>query len=112
MSEPTTHPGFIDLARALKSVGIHLRICSNGDLHDDNYWNDLGSILDDNDRVWFTLCGSTQAMHEHYRVGTTLHKVLQHARALRTIKKVDGARALVFKYNENDIHSAEMKIIL
>ena len=112
MSEPTTHPEFLDLVRTFKSMKLKIKICSNGDLHDDEYWQQLGHLLDNDDRVWFTLCGATQTVHEHYRVGTHLDAILQHARCLRSARKVDGARALVFEYNKDSIYSDEMKRLL
>lgn len=112
MSEPTTHPEFIDLVKTLKNMKLKIKICSNGDLHDNEYWKTLGKLLNDDDQVWFTLCGTTQKMHEHYRVGTQLSRILEHAECLRSARKVDGARALLFEYNKDDIHSDEMKRIL
>lgn len=68
--------------------------------------------MSDDDRVWFTLCGSSQEIHSRYRVGTNLELILDHAAALRNVKRVDGARALVFRYNEEDIQGDEFKAIL
>lgn len=112
LSEPTTHPEFILIVKELKKLGKQLKICTNGDLNGEDFWHDLGSLLDNNDRVWFTLCGSTQEIHSKYRVGTSLSNILANASSLRKVREVDGARALVFKYNYEDIKSQKFKEIL
>ena len=42
LSEPTTHPSFIVIARELKMLGKKLKICTNGDLYGDDFWELLG----------------------------------------------------------------------
>lgn len=112
LSEPTTHPSFIVIARELKMLGKKLKICTNGDLYGDDFWELLGQTLDDQDEVWFTLCGSTEEMHAKYRVGTSLKRVLVHAQALRSARSIDGARALKFQYNQEDLESSQFAGIL
>lgn len=112
LSEPTTHPSFIMIVDALKKLGKKLKICTNGDLYDEQFWDALGQILDNQDEVWFTLCGSTEEMHARYRCGTSLKRVLSHATALRRARAVDGARALKFQYNQEDLDSARFAGIL
>ena len=84
------------IARELKKLGKKLKICTNGDLYGDDFWELLGQTLDDQDEVWFTLCGSTEEMHAKYRVGTSLKRLLAHAQALRSARSIDSARALKF----------------
>ncbi len=112
LSEPTTHPQFIQIVKQLKQCKKQLKICTNGDLYGDDFWTFLGQSLDYQDEVWFTLCGSTEEIHSKYRVGTSLERVLEHARALRRAKKIDGARALQFQYNQEDLASERFTSIL
>ena len=112
LSEPTTHSNFIMVVKMLKSLGKQIKICTNGDLYDKYFWSLLGQTLDYQDEVWFTLCGSTNEMHSKYRVGTSLERVLSHAAALRMEKKIDGARALKFQYNQEDLDSERFASIL
>ncbi len=72
----------------------------------------LGLYLDQQDEVWFTLCGSTEEMHARYRARTSLKNVLAHAEALRRAKAIDGARALEFQYNREDLASERFASIL
>lgn len=112
LSEPTTHPQFIQIVKQLKQCKKQLKICTNGDLHDRYFWSSLGQTLDYQDEVWFTLCGSTEEIHSKYRAGTSLERVLEHARVLRRAKKIDGARALKFQYNKEDLSSERFASIL
>ena len=63
-------------------------------------------MLSADDEVWFTVCGSTQELHEKYRVNTQLERVLSHARALRQVKKIDCMKCIKFKYNSEVLASA------
>lgn len=111
MSEPTTHPEFLDIVKCLKeTMHLKVKICTNGGLHDEQYWSDIGLLLDQsNDEVWFSICGSTEEMHSRYRVGTSLQTILKNAAALREVSKVDCAKFIVFKYNYDDITSSKFK---
>ena len=111
-SEPTTHSELLSMLKQFKNMHLHVKMCTNGDLHDDQYWSQIGKTLDTNDEVWFTLCGSTQEMHSRYRVNTQLKRILQHASALRSHKKIDCAKCIRFKYNQEDIESATFKKIV
>ena len=112
MSEPTLYPNFLQLIRYLKSRNIKIEICTNGDTKDDNFWNELGLILDDADEVYFTICGSTQEIHEHYRKNTNLKNILHHASILRNRRKVDYAQCIRFNYNSDDLDSNEFRNIV
>jgi MoaA/NifB/PqqE/SkfB family radical SAM enzyme len=72
MSEPTLHPEFLKIVGEIKKMGLKIKICTNGDLHNDEFWNTLSFLLDDNDEIWFTICGCKQETHEYYRKNTNL----------------------------------------
>ena len=59
MSEPTLYTQFIELMSYLKERHIKVEICTNGDTRDNTFWKQLGMTLDDEDSVYFTICGST-----------------------------------------------------
>ena len=112
MSEPTLYPNFLQLVQYLKTRNIKIEICTNGDTKDDDFWNKLGLMLDDCDEVYFTICGSTQKMHEHYRKNTNLENILHHAEILRNKRKIDYAQCIRFNYNSDDLDSNEFKNIV
>ena len=113
VSEPTLYYDFHNLCRWFASENIIMEICTNGDTHDEEWWRELGTILTEKDLVFFSVCGSTQELHETYRVGTNLENILRNAAALREAgKKNDYIQHILFKYNEEDLNSDAMKEIM
>lgn len=113
MSEPTLCPYFIELIKYLKRRNIKIEICTNGDTRDDIFWKELSSLLDSNDLVFFTICGSTQKIHEKYRKNTSLKKILHNASVFRDkYKKNDYAQCIRFNYNSDNLDSNEFKILV
>ena len=104
LSEPTLHPQFLEFIEYLNRKGILYEIYSNGNVHDNEWWKKLGEIVKPDCKVIFTVCGSTQELHEKYRVGSKLDDVLEHARAFRQNgKKNDYVQHILFEYNKEDI---------
>jgi pyruvate-formate lyase-activating enzyme len=102
ISEPTLHPEFLDYFRYLKSRNIYVELFTNGSIHNTDFWEEVARILDNTDQVHFTICGSTQELHEKYRVNSKLSKILENAEALRSVKPIDYCQFIRFVYNEND----------
>ena len=109
MSEPTLYFGLFDVIKHLKSRGVRIEICTNGDTDNVYWWRDLGKLLSLEDKVYFTICGSTQELHEQYRAGTSLSHILANAAALRSILPVDYAQCIRFDYNSSNLDTAEFK---
>jgi len=102
VSEPTLYPDFLDYLRYLKSRNIYVELFTNGSTRDTKFWKEVARILDDNDQVHFTICGSTQELHEKYRVGSSLQKVLDNAKVVRSIRPIDYCQFIRFIYNKDD----------
>jgi len=113
-SEPTLYKQFFDLCHYLVSRKIAIEICTNGDTHDVHWWSKLGTILTERDSVYFSVCGSTQELHETYRVGCSLENLLNNARALRESNPygIDYIQHIEFEYNKKDLESERMKEIM
>jgi len=113
-SEPTLYKQFFDLCRYLIKREIAIEVCTNGDTHNPEWWSELGSILTARDSVYFSVCGSTQELHETYRVGCSLENLLENARAFRKANPygVDYIQHIEFGYNKEDIESPRMKEIM
>jgi len=102
ISEPTLYKNFFDLVKYIKKRDISIEICTNGDTHNTTWWKKLGSLLNNKDKVYFSICGSTQELHEKYRKNTNLANILKNAKALRSIIKIDYAQCIRFDYNSED----------
>ena len=112
VSEPTIYKDFFKLCEYLKNRDVNIEICTNGDTHNPEWWKKLGKILDEQDRVFFTICGSNQELHETYRKGTNLKNILENAKALREVNPIDYAQCIRFDYNNDDFNSKEFKEVV
>ena len=111
ISEPTMYNKFLELVDFIKSRNIKIELCTNGSTRDVFWWRSLSKKLTKEDSVYFTICGSTQELHETYRVGTSLDKILKNANAYRisSDNNNDYAQCIRFDYNDNDFNSDEFK---
>lgn len=112
ISEPTLYKDFYELIKYIKDRGINIEICTNGDTHNEKWWSELSTYMNSNDRVYFTICGSTQELHEIYREGTRLKNILANASAFRSEDKNDYAQCIRFSYNDRDFNSDNFKGIV
>jgi len=107
VSEPTLYPDFLDYLRYLKRRNIYIELFTNGSTRDENFWREVAEILDDSDQIHFTICGSTQELHEKYRVGSNLQKLLSNAKAVRDIRSIDYCQFIRFIYNKDDLENVK-----
>lgn len=114
VSEPTLYPDLLELCRYLVGRGVAVELFTNGNTKDKKWWAELGTILTDNDRVYFTICGSTQELHETYRVGSNLQQILDHHEAFVSTNKdgIDHIQHIMFDYNRKDFESEGMKKLM
>jgi MoaA/NifB/PqqE/SkfB family radical SAM enzyme len=115
ISEPTLYPNFLELIHYIKSKKLEIEICTNGDTNNQNngyWWKELGKLLSLNDQVFFSICGSTQELHEVYRKGTKLNNILRNAKRLRNEKPIDFAQCIRFQYNDEDFNSDQFKELI
>lgn len=109
ISEPTLYKDFFGLVKYIKGRNINIEICTNGDTHKPAWWSELATLMDHNDKVYFSICGSTQELHEIYRTNTKLENILANARAFRSSNKNDYAQCIRFQYNSDDFDSQQFK---
>lgn len=109
VSEPTLYKDLFKLLDYVKKRGVMVEICTNGSTHNTQYWKELGRHLTLEDRVYFTICGSSQEVHEKYRRRTSLTKILENARALRSVLPIDYAQCIQFFYNYQDLNSEKFQ---
>jgi MoaA/NifB/PqqE/SkfB family radical SAM enzyme len=103
VSEPTLYKDFLNYLRYLKSRNIYIQLFTNGSTHEPKWWEEVGKILEASDEIHFTICGSTQELHEKYRVGSNLKKLMANVEGYRkTGKGNDYCQFINFEYNKHD----------
>lgn len=114
ISEPTLYKRFFELIKYLVGREIELEIYSNASVHTTDWWAQLAKLVSPRDKVFFTVCGSTQELHEKYRVGSSLKKVLENHKAFKEAcpYPVDYVQHIRFDYNREDFESPAMKEIM
>jgi len=111
ISEPTSHPQLLDIIKYLKIRDIEISLYINGDTRTDSYYIKLGVLFRNcKGNVYFTMCGSTQELHERYRVNSNLDRVLAR---LSIVNRYSGNKGIltwiVFNYNERDFEENYQK---
>jgi len=104
ISEPSSYDRLFELIDYLVQRDIEISLFINGDLRNDIWYKKLGiKFQKARGHVYFTICGSTQALHEKYRIGSNLENVL---RRTEIVKKYSLGKEIltyiVFDYNQND----------
>lgn len=102
ISEPTLYKDLFGFIKYLKSRDIYIEMYTNASVHDEKYWEELASLFAPTDQIHFTICGSTQELHEKYRIGSNLQKVLDNAAAVRRVNPIDYGQFIRFEYNKDD----------
>lgn len=112
VSEPTMYKDFLNYLHYLKSRNIYIELFTNGSTRKPEWWTEVAEILDETDQCHFTICGSTQELHETYRVGSNLEKLLKNVEGYRRAGKGnDYMQFIKFEYNAHDEHSPGMEKI-
>lgn len=113
LSEPTLYPDLFDLLEYFHKRCISIELYTNGSTHNEAWWNMLNAHMTENDKVFFTVCGSTQELHEKYRVGSNLQQMLKNAMAFRKNNPYnnDWIQHIKFNYNAEDFDK-NMKCII
>jgi MoaA/NifB/PqqE/SkfB family radical SAM enzyme len=104
ISEPTSYPYLLELIKYVNKRDIEISLYINGDTRTNQYYRKLGVLFRNRKgNIYFTMCGSTQELHEKYRVNSKLDRVLSR---LDIINRYSGNRGIltwiVFNYNEQD----------
>lgn len=112
VSEPTMYKDFVKFIEYLNSRNIYYELFTNGNTRTEQWWVDLGNIIPEHCRCCFTVCGSTQELHERYRVGSDLAQIMRNAAAFRESgRQNDWIQHIRFQYNAVDRESPGMKEI-
>lgn len=106
ISEPTLYKDLFKLMEYIVSRNVLFYLYTNGDTHNSkpDYWKRMGELCGEKTLVYFTICGSTQEIHERYRVGSKLDNILKNHQLFRSTMKYnnDVLQYLIFEYNKED----------
>lgn len=112
VSEPTMYKYFLEFIEYLNSRNIYYEIFTNGNTHSNEWWKKLGNMVPDKCMTVFTICGSTQELHEKYRVGSSLEEIREHAKSYREDgSKNDYVQHILFEYNKLDLENGMEEVI-
>lgn len=113
VSEPTLYPQLFELIDYLHKRNISIELYTNGNTHNNEWWTHLNSHMKCDDKVVFTICGSTQNIHARYRVGSDLNSILSHAMAYKLNNQHDNdwVQHIKFIYNVDDFYQHMKDII-
>jgi hypothetical protein len=104
ISEPTSYPWLPELITYINSRNIEISLYINGDTRNDQYYRKLGVLFRNRPGyIYFTICGSTQELHEKYRVNSSLKRVISRLEIVNRYSNNRGILTwIVFNYNEQD----------
>jgi wyosine [tRNA(Phe)-imidazoG37] synthetase (radical SAM superfamily) len=112
VSEPTMYKYFKEFIEYLNSRDIYYELFTNGNTHNKTWWEEIGNMVPSQCMTVFTICGSTQELHEKYRVGSSLQEILDHAEAYRQSGKTnDYIQHILFEYNKEDLATGMHNIL-
>ena len=83
---------------------ITISIETNGSMRNEDWWWEFGLLSKGGKhklKVTFDIDGINQSMHETYRQGTDLQKVLNNMKAFSESRSTTAAQTIMFKHNED-----------
>lgn len=104
--DPIYAKDFIDIVSFFKNKNpeTNITIITNGSYKKENWWEELGSVLNEFDQVHFSLDGWDQKSNEQYRVNCDWESITAGIRSLRKSTNAFMCwAAIAFKFNENKI---------
>ena len=90
-----------------QNKNVQFVIVTNGSYKTKTWWEQLGSILDENDHIHFSLDGWDQESNNIYRVNCDWQSILLGIQTLQKYKVFKTWAAIAFKFNENKIEYME-----
>jgi MoaA/NifB/PqqE/SkfB family radical SAM enzyme len=104
-SEPTLHPDFFKILSYLIKNNYEISLFLNGNTHNDFFYRKLGILFSNaKGNIYFTICGSTQEIHEKYRINSNLTQVLNRLDIINKITDKVILTWIIFNYNQNDYY--------
>lgn len=97
---------FRDIIAYVKEHDTKLNIHTNGGIHGEDYWTDVGNILTKNDIINFDIDGLATT-HHVYRVNTKFENVFNNAcTVIRNSEAKVHWKYIVFEHNKHQVEEA------
>ena len=63
-TEPTLHKDLFKIIKYIGMTNLQCEFYTNSSLHSRDYWKELGNIFPNNIKIYFTICGTTEELHQ------------------------------------------------
>ena len=104
--DPIYHSSFIELCKRLKDNNCKISITTNGSAKTKTWWNQLNDVLDENDKITFSIDGLEDTNHL-YRKNAKWKSIMDAIATLSERKFKMVWKFIVFKHNQHQIHQAK-----
>jgi MoaA/NifB/PqqE/SkfB family radical SAM enzyme len=113
VGDPIYCKEYIDICRYIKTINpkIHIFTITNGSYKKSEWWEELGSVLNQYDAVNFSVDGYDHQTNNLYRINSNWDSIIDGITALRRSNQdvfINWAM-IVFKFNQDHIESIKTK---
>ena len=111
IGDPIYAKDFLKIIKYIKESRYQTRIAivTNGSYKPSEWWQELGLLLQHNDRVTFSIDGWDQTSNEQYRVNSDFDSIVRGARALREVTQAQMiVSSIYFKFNQDHMKKIEL----
>jgi MoaA/NifB/PqqE/SkfB family radical SAM enzyme len=108
--DPIYAHDLIPVIQYIKSIKpVEIVIVTNGSHKKPEWWQELGSVLTEQDTVHFSIDGYNDASNNLYRVNSNFESIMSGIKTLRSTSECRLVwAAIAFKFNENHIDNMQL----
>ena len=103
--DPIYHPDLVDFSKKLKDRGAILTITTNGSYKKQEWWEELVSVLTEQDSIVFSVDGTPENFTE-YRVNGDWESILVGMQVVAKASCHSQWKYIPFSFNQHDIDTA------
>ena len=106
IGDPIYATEFIEIIDYVKHCNTNVHIVTNGSYKKSKWWKKLGSLLNDNDIVQFSIDGWDNVSNNLYRINSDYNSIIE---GIKSLKASSDCRihwsSIYFNFNENNMDS-------